>query len=606
MAQKQQQSASDILDGFKAHYKDVFTPDNLELLDKNIKNEYMPLLTNTKTSVYIDDNLTVDHAREDTIIKQMKTIFIKEFKKMRFPTDLRPGPPKSATRHLGWFMNTQLQALKLPADKQKTILQKIDRFVAGNRHVKKGTKKKTKFLYNAKEIASLAGSLVHWATIHPEVKPCLSPIYRLMNYFPEMNSFRRLNISNNIWLLNSLKTLQQSIQLNEYVPFHTVAQAYGRPRATIRCYSDGAGKTSPDNPQVFGIGGLCFDQKVAWQCRRSVFEPFLRKFPDSRPTIDHINLEELLAQQLMKFILHKIVGTFTRRICYECIGDNEAAQQALTNNKSKREFASSLISISDVLALKMNSIFIHPTISSKTMEVAGADDLSRYSMNEILGIKVIKINKRMFEDFNNFYLSGTPDILIAMMKRACTNRFSNEWTVTTAYFASWARLNKTNERRLKMFHELRSMALQHNVLDLLPVTRLEPADVCLAHLATKYAIENYYSPDYIRKRIWAHSPLVTTDIKQPEKFPLTKQVLNGITRMRKIVPPVGVVLGKDTLAYFNSSLRPNENYMDLLLYTFDLIATTVCARTGELAPDLTDSDQIKNIISLDQIKFGNT
>ena len=161
MAQKQQQSASDILDGFKAHYKDVFTPDNLELLDKTIKNEYMPLLTNTKTSVYIDDNLAVDHAREDTIIKHMKTIFIKEFKKMRFPTDLRPGPPKSATRHLCWFMNTQLQALKLPADKQKTILQKIDRFVAGNRHVKKGTKKKTKFLYNAKEIASLAGSLVH-------------------------------------------------------------------------------------------------------------------------------------------------------------------------------------------------------------------------------------------------------------------------------------------------------------------------------------------------------------------------------------------------------------------------------------------------------------
>ena len=605
MALKQQQSALDILEGFKLHYENLFTPDNLELLDKSLRNEYMPFLTFTKTSVYIDDNLAVDHARDTSVIKQMKTVFLTEFKKMRYPTDLRPGPPKNATRHLGWFMNMELQALKLPADKQKTILDKIDRFVAGDLHVKKGTPKKTRFLYNAKEIASLAGSLVHWATIHPELKPNLTPVYRLMNYFPEINSFRRLKIHDNMWLLNSLKTIKLSVQLNEYVPFHTVAQAYGTPQATIRCYSDGAGKASPFNHQVYGIGGICTDQRLAWQCKRSIFEPFLKRFPDSRPTIDHISVEELLAQQLMKFTLHKVVGNFTRRICYECIGDNEATQNALTNNKSKREFASSLISISDILAVKMNSIFIHPIISSEAMQAAGADELSRIPMKTILGIKVIKINKPMFEDFTNFYLSGTPDVFIAMMDRACPNRFDHEWTTTTAYFASWARLSKTNKRRLKMFHELRSMAIEHNVLDLLPAVRLDPSDVCLAHLATKYAIENYYSPEYIRKRIWAHSPLVTTDIKQPDKFPLTKQVLKGITRMRKIVPPVGVVLGKDTLAYFNSSLRPDENYMDLLLYTFDLIATTVCARTGELAPDLTDSEQIRNIISLDQIKFGN-
>jgi len=118
-------------------------------------------------------------------------------------------------------------------------------------------------------------------------------------------------------------------------------------------------------------------------------------------------------------------------------------------------------------------------------------------------------------------------------------------------------------------------------------------------------VENYYSPEYIRQRIWAHSPIASTDVKNPAEFPFTKLVLKGITRMRKYQPPVGVVLGKDTLAYFNSGLRPNETYMDLLFYTFDLIATTVCARTGELAPDLSDSSQIRNIITLDQLKFGN-
>ena len=153
---------------------------------------------------------------------------------------------------------------------------------------------------------------------------------------------------------------------------------------------------------------------------------------------------------------------------------------------------------------------------------------------------------------------------------------------------------------------MRNLALRHNVFDLLPAIRLDPEDCCLAHMATKYATENYYTPEYIRKRIWALNPIAASPSNITDKFPFTKRVLDGISRMRKVNQPLGVVLGKDTLSYLNNSLRPKENYTDLLLYTFDLICTTVCSRTGEMAPDLSKPENVKSIITLDQLQFGTT
>ena len=193
-----------------------------------------------------------------------------------------------------------------------------------------------------------------------------------------------------------------------------------------------------------------------------------------------------------------------------------------------------------------------------------------------------------------------------MIHDSTPDRFKFEWSFLTAQFASWTRQTKTNKDRIRFYGDLRHLALKHNVLDLLPAIRLQPTDVGLAHLATKYATDHYFAPSYLRKRIWALSPIVITDNKASDVFPLTKQVLEGITRLREIKHPLGVVLGKDTLAYFNSSLNPNQNYLDLLFYTFDLICTTICSRSGALAPDLSDPDRIHAIITLDQLKIGKT
>ena len=65
-------------------------------------------------------------------------------------------------------------------------------------------------------------------------------------------------------------------------------------------------------------------------------------------------------------------------------------------------------------------------------------------------------------------------------------------------------------------------------------------------------------------------------------------------------------MGKDILEIFNSSLHPDENYYDLLLYTFDLITTTVICRTGELAPTLNDTSKIPYVVTLGKLKIHNT
>ena len=96
------------------------------------------------------------------------------------------------------------------------------------------------------------------------------------------------------------------------------------------------------------------------------------------------------------------------------------------------------------------------------------------------------------------------------------------------------------------------------------------------------------------------------DLKPPSKFPFTKLVLRGIKRLHNIEAPIGVVFGKDVLSYFNSSLEPDKHYLDLLLYTFDLVCTTCVCRTGELAPDMSDPAQATMFLTLKDLKLNNT
>lgn len=147
-------------------------------------------------------------------------------------TDLTWGPPKFSTRYLGWLIDLRKKALKLPADKRKKILDRIDRFIKGRFNVVSGLPKKTAFLFNTSEISSLTGSLCSYATVRNDLVPYMTPFYRLFGAFPKDRRhdkfcFRRLNLNSNTYLLNSLKKIRQAVDENDWIPFTQAARASG-------------------------------------------------------------------------------------------------------------------------------------------------------------------------------------------------------------------------------------------------------------------------------------------------------------------------------------------------------------------------------------------
>ena len=165
-----------------------------------------------------------------------------------------------------------------------------------------------------------------------------------------------------------------------------------------------------------------------------------------------------------------------------------------------------------------------------------------------------------------------------------------------AMFATLSRKQTTNTAALRNAMDTRNLARELGLIQFLPNTVIHPTDATMALLATSYALENWYVPGSISAKVYGHSPFSPP---QKGKYPLTSKVLLGIKSCRVLEKPVGVVLGKDILQIFNSSLNPEENFYDLLLVSFDWICTTTFCTTGELALRLNKPGALSSVITLD-------
>ena len=173
---------------------------------------------------------------------------------------------------------------------------------------------------------------------------------------------------------------------------------------------------------------------------------------------------------------------------------------------------------------------------------------------------------------------------------------------TTAAFAALARQNKTNKQKIRDAKDKQILAKRIHLESFLPTSTITRTDAATAILAATCAAEHYYAPGTISTKIHCNLPLVNTS---PD-LPFTALVLKGIKSMRSVEETVGVVLGKDVLDIFNSTLQPEKFYFDLVLVTFDLICTTTLCRTGELAQTLSEECALSKIVTLDKLKFGDT
>ena len=122
--------------------------------------------------------------------------------------------------------------------------------------------------------------------IHPQLKPLLTPIYRLFDTFKidtraSYHKFRSLKILQDKWVMNSLNIIQCAVDGNDWVPFNVAASCFGKTKTAIHTYAEAAGE--PDdvfNPTPYGCGGISEDLGFAWQCRRESYLSFLKNVND--------------------------------------------------------------------------------------------------------------------------------------------------------------------------------------------------------------------------------------------------------------------------------------------------------------------------------------
>lgn len=302
--------------------------------------------------------------------------------------------------------------MKLPADKRKKILERIDRFIEGKYNVVSGKLKKTLGLYNTSEVSSLTGSVTHYGSARLELKPYMTPFYRLFDLFPkerrhDKTCFRNLKIYKDKYLLNSLLKIRTAVDENKWIPFSQVARGSGVIKSTFLAYTDAAGeKVHFFNENTFGMGGLCLELDLVWQCPRRLYVDWLLSAGDTQRVKDSIMTEELLAAQFQKWLICKFHGKRVARSAIICTGDNDPVNGWLIRNRAKHSFQSCLVALSDVLSFTQNVTFLHSWISSQEMEWAGADILSRYPRRFMFGRKVLRVNRQLFLEFKTFFHSG--------------------------------------------------------------------------------------------------------------------------------------------------------------------------------------------------------
>ena len=279
-------------------------------------------VTHTKQTVYMDDNLEADGETGPEMIMKMKEKSIEVLTYLRIPSNLKDGPAKKQTRYLGWLICLEKKAVKLHADKRRNILDKLTNFKEGKVNLLTKLPKKTRWLYSPREITSLTGSLVHFGCLHSHLKPTLIPFYRLLDRYDlsSLNcwrSFRSINIEKNKWLSKSLEIMIVAVTHNKWVPFAEAAASFNKSLQTLSCYADAAGPPSDYNIHSYGMGGICYELDFAWQCKRSIYLPFLTNVHDTQTIDDSIMSDELLAQQFQKWLIATTFPSATRT-CFWC------------------------------------------------------------------------------------------------------------------------------------------------------------------------------------------------------------------------------------------------------------------------------------------------
>ena len=139
--------------------------------------------------------------------------------------------------------------------------------------------------------------------------------------------------------------------------------------------------------------------KLAWQMPKHVYQPWLALAGDTQSDPLSINSEELTAQLMSLWL----VKTYRVRLLYKATMfsyvDNSGVDVWIARYSGKHAFQSKLLCLRTDIEMTYKCKVIPVWIPSREMVLSRADALSRYAYRNMLGVKVIKVNKELFRRF---------------------------------------------------------------------------------------------------------------------------------------------------------------------------------------------------------------
>ena len=196
---------------------------------------------------------------------------------------------------------------------------------------------------------------------------------------------------------------KKAVTLNEWVRFDHALKSQVSITRTLRIFSDAAGSPPPWIPSsssgYYGMGGISWEMKLAWQMPKKVYNQWLANANDTQSNPNSINSEELTAQLMSLWLIKKFrTNMLYKAILYSYV-DNSGVDVWIEKSNAKHAFQSKLLCLRSFIEMTFKCKVIPVWIPSKEMVVSRADALSRFKFRQMLGIKVIKINRTMFRQF---------------------------------------------------------------------------------------------------------------------------------------------------------------------------------------------------------------
>lgn len=311
--------------------------------------------------------------------------------------------PVQEGTYTGWVYSLIEQAVKFPLPKRAKIIRMINCLISGktwSTTVSGEPISRPPKLFTKRELSSLHGSLNHFSLAHRSVFRKLTPLIRISNTVPNLEDLIRISYESAPWLFKSLTEILEIVHQNRWVSFDEISLPLPRSKHYSLTFADAAGQDDADS--TFGIGGLSYTARFAFQIPHHIVLPFLQELHDRNPFRAHIiNTEHLV--QLFTVWYGFETKNFEPNSIIELRTDNSVVCAWWRKTRCRYSAQSFMLDAILDLAHSHGCQLNVTWISTELMKLSGADSLSRERLHSIQNLPVEHISQKLFNKFSSFF-----------------------------------------------------------------------------------------------------------------------------------------------------------------------------------------------------------